>query len=75
MHERTHMWTWTSKEEFVRFVGRNKSPSIQIYMADWTPQQKQDVTVVIAKLLEEDFPNTDTFQVSMIATVVVGSKK
>ena len=69
------MWTWTSKDEFVRFVGRNKAPSIQMYTADWTPQQKQDVIVAIEKLLEGDFPNTETFQVSMIATVVAGSKK
>jgi hypothetical protein len=69
------MWEWTSKEEFIQFVGRNKSPSIQMYMANWTPQQKEDVQVVIGRLLDDDFPGMETFLVPMVANIVVGSKK
>lgn len=75
IHERTHMWRWSSREEFVRFVGGNKTPSIQMYMANWTSQQKQEVVVVIGKLLDDDFPNMETFQVPMIANIVVGTKR
>ena len=75
VHERTHMWKWTSREEFIQFVGRNKASSIQMYMAEWTTEQKQEVAVVIEKLLHEDFPNEESFQVPMVANIVVGSKK
>ena len=75
VHERTHLWEWTSREEFIQFVGRNKAPSIQVYMAKWTAQQKEDVQAVIRRLLHDDFPGTETFLVPMVANIVVGSKK
>ena len=75
VHERTHMWEWTSREEFIQFVGRNKAPSIQMYMAKWTLQQKQDVQAVIRRLLDNDFPGMETFHVPMVANIVVGCKK
>ena len=75
VHERTHMWEWTSREEFIQFVGRNKALSIQTYMAEWTPQQKEDVQAVIGRLLHDDFPGMETFHVPMVANIVVGSKK
>ena len=74
VHVRKHMWKWSSKEAFVEFVGKNKAPSIQAYMRGWTPQQKEDVTVIIRKLLNRDFPRTETFHVPMIANIVVGRK-
>ena len=69
------MWRWDSKEEFIKFVGGNKAPSIDAYMANWTLQQKQDIAVVIVKLLDDDFPGIETFHVPMVANIVVGSKK
>jgi len=73
-HERTHSWQWSSKNAFVRFVGMNKAPSIQMYMAGWTVQQKKDVVTAIKEMLDHDFPEMDTFTVPMIANIVVGRK-
>ena len=75
VHEQMHMWKWGSKEAFVQFVGRNPAPSIQAYMESWTSQQKEDICVMIHKLLDLDFPQSDTFRVPMVANIVVGRKK
>ena len=74
VHERTHSWKWSSKDAFVRFVGMNKAPSIQMYMAGWTMQQKKDVVNTIKEMLDNDFPENDTFMVPMIANIVAGRK-
>ena len=75
VHERTHMWRWTSKDAFVDFVARNKGSSIQAYTRDWLPGQKLEVATTIRELLDQDFPDKDTFSVPMIANIVVGRKK
>jgi len=75
VHERRHMWEWRSKEAFVRFVGRNKAPSIQMYMKDWTGQQREEVVEVIRRMLDEEFPGKDTFYLPMVANIVIGNKK
>ena len=75
VHEREHRWKWTSKEEFVKFVGRNTAPSIQMYMAKWTTRQKEDVVDVIWRILDEEFPGAETFYVPMVANIVEGTKK
>jgi hypothetical protein len=68
------MWEWSSKEVFLEFVGRNQAPAIQAYMSTWTKQHKLDVVGVIREMLDEDFPDTDTFKVPMTANIVVGRK-
>lgn len=74
VHERTHSWQWNSKDAFVRFVGMNKAPSIQMYMAGWTTQQKKDAVTAIKEMLDHDFPEVETFTIPMIANIVVGRK-
>lgn len=44
-------------------------------MAKWTAVQKVRVVDIIWKLLNEEFPATDTFCVPMVANIVVGTKK
>ena len=75
MYEREHCWKWSSKDEFVKFVGRNTAPSIQSYMAEWSAAQKEQVVVTIRKILDEEFPGTDPFYVPMAANIVVGTKR
>ena len=74
VHERIHSWKWSSKDAFVKFVGMNKAPSIQMYMAGWTIKQKKDVVVSIREMLDTDFPENETFTVQMIANIVAGRK-
>ena len=74
VHERTHSWKWSSKEAFVKFIGMNKAPSIQMYMVGWTTKQKKDVVTAIKDMLDEDFPEKETFTVPMIANIVAGRK-
>jgi hypothetical protein len=58
----------------VKFVGRNTGPSIESYMAEWKPRQREEVVNAIAKLLDEDFPEMEVFYMPMVANIVVGSK-
>jgi ubiquinone/menaquinone biosynthesis C-methylase UbiE len=74
VHERTHLWKWSSKDAFIRFVGKNRAPSIQMYMAGWTAQQKEDVATCIKDILDDEFPGTEMFHVPMVANIVVGYK-
>jgi hypothetical protein len=75
VHEREHRWKWTSKDELVKFVGRNTAPSIHIYTAKWTAQQKEQVADVIRTMLDDEFPGMENFYVPMVANIVVGNKK
>jgi hypothetical protein len=75
IHVRTHLWTWNSKKSFVEFVGRNKAPAVQLYMAGWSPQQKEDVVETLWELLDKEFPDKDRFSVPMVANIVVGRKQ
>ena len=75
VHEKTHMWAWSSKESFVAFVGRNTAPVIQRYMAEWSHQQKEEVVMEIFKILDIEFPGRDAFTVPMVANIVVGCKR
>lgn len=59
----------------MKFVGRNAAPSIQIYTAKWTGQQKEQVADVIRTMLDDEFPGMENFYVSMAANIVVGNKK
>jgi hypothetical protein len=59
----------------VKFVGRNTAPSIQIYTAKWTVQQKEQVAGVIGTMLDDEFPGMENFYVPMVANIVVGNKK
>jgi hypothetical protein len=52
----------------------NKAPSIQMYMAGWTTKQKKDVVTAIQEMLDDDFPEKETFTVPMIANIVTGRK-
>jgi hypothetical protein len=74
VHERTHLWTWLSKKEFVRFVAWNEAPSIQVYMEGWSVQEREEVASLIEGMLDREFPGRDGFSVPMIANIVVGRK-
>ena len=58
----------------MKFIGMNKAPSIQMYMVGWTTKQKKDVVTAIRDMLDEDFPEKETFTVPMIANIVAGRK-
>ena len=75
VHERTHNWIWSEKEEFIRFVGRNKSPAIQSYLSNLTLEQKEKVPIVIAEMLERDFPGAEAIRLPMSAYIVAGLKR
>lgn len=75
VHERTHHWRWNSKEEFIRFLTRDNTPSMQAYMSAWTPEQKQEIVVVLEQILNDDFGERESFHVAMVANIVVGRKK
>jgi len=59
----------------VKFVGQNTAPSIQIYTAKWTAEQKEQVADVIRTMLDDEFPGMENVSVPMVANIVVGSKK
>jgi hypothetical protein len=75
VHERTHHWRWATKEELIRFLTRDNTPSMLAYMSSWTPEQKQEVAVVIGQILNDDFGGREPFHVAMVANIVVGRKK
>jgi len=74
VHERRRMWEWASKEEFITFVTKNESPTMQAYTSRWTPEERKDVIEKVREILDMEFPSTETFQVPMIANIVVGRK-
>jgi hypothetical protein len=59
----------------VKFVGRNTAPSIQIYIAKWTAQQKEQVAGVIRTMLDDEFPGMENFYIPMVANIIAGIKK
>ena len=75
VHERRRMWEWTSKEEFITFVTKNASPTMQAYTSRWTPEERKEIAEKVREILDTEFPSTESFQVPMTANIVVGRKR
>jgi hypothetical protein len=75
VHERKRTWEWTSKEEFIVFVTKNESPTMKAYTSAWTTQEREDIISKVRAILDTEFLGTETFQVPMIANIIVGRKR
>jgi hypothetical protein len=75
VHEQKRMWEWRSKEDFVAFVTKNRSPTMKAYTSRWTTEEKRDITTKVRKILDIEFPGRETFEIPMLANIIVAHRK